>query len=115
MPSRDWKFRLEDILNSIEKIEEYLADQTLESFIQNTLIVDAVIRNFEIIGEASVHLPDSVKSHYPHVPWAQMRGIRNILIHEYFGVDVDTLWHTSINIFPRLKKELKIILEDVKT
>jgi uncharacterized protein with HEPN domain len=108
--SRDWSFRIHDILKAIHKIEEYLGSLTLSQFRKNELIIDAVIRNFEIIGEASKGIPTSIRHSYPEIPWKQMCGMRDILIHEYFGVDIDTVWHTAKKQLPQLKKQLLDII-----
>ena len=81
------KLYLTDIIESINKIETYTKGIDYDSFCFNEMMVDAVIRNLEIIGEASKNVSDEIKLKYPEVPWKQMTGVRNILIHEYFGVD----------------------------
>lgn len=110
MSSRDWHFRIQDILKSIQKIETYIEGMTAIQFKKNELVIDAVVRNFEIIGEASKNILPSTRRLYPDVPWDQMSGMRNILIHEYFGVDVTTVWHTAKTHLPILKKQLELIL-----
>lgn len=110
MPSRDWKFRIQDIVDSIDKIKIYLDQIDYENFKKNNLLIDAVIRNFEIIGEASNHLPENIRSSNPDIPWKQMRGIRNILLHEYFGVDLETVWYTATIHLPSLNEKLIAIL-----
>ena len=92
--SRDWPFRIKDILEAIDSIEEYTKNMTASEFKKNKLVVDAVIRNFEIIGEASVHIPHAFRDPHPDIPWKQMAAMRNVLIHEYFGVNVGTVWQT---------------------
>jgi uncharacterized protein with HEPN domain len=109
MSSRDWAFRIKDILRSIDKIESFTKKMSIAQFKKNELVIDAVIRNLEIIGEASKSIPASVKKSYPDIPWAQMNGIRNILIHEYFGVDVKIVWHTAKKSLPSLRKQLQQI------
>ena len=79
---------------------------TLPQFKKNELVIDAVIRNFEIIGEASKNIPQTIQNVYPEIPWRQMSGMRNLLIHEYFGVDIDTVWHTAKKQLPALKNQL---------
>ena len=112
MSSRDWRFRIQDILKSIQKIEAYIEDMTASQFKKNELVIDAIVRNLEIIGEASKNIPLTTRRLYPNVPWNQMNGMRNILIHEYFGVDVPTVWHTARNHLPLLKKQLESILAE---
>jgi len=107
--SRDWSFRIKDILQAIDKIEQYTKNMTASEFKKNGLVVDAVIRNFEIIGEASVYIPHEVRIAYPDVPWKQMTAMRNILIHEYFGVNEGTVWLTVLERLPALKQQLLII------
>ena len=106
MSSRDWTFRIQDILTSIEKIERYIKEMTLSEFKKDDLVMDAVVRNFEIIGEASKLIPANIRNKYPDVPWSEMAGIRNILIHEYFGVDTKILWSTAKKDLSSLKKQL---------
>jgi uncharacterized protein with HEPN domain len=107
--SRDWSFRIQDILEAIDKIEQYTKNMMVSEFKKNQLVVDAVIRNFEIIGEASAHIPHAVRSAYPDVPWKQMTAMRNILIHEYFGVNLGTVWQTVQTRLPALKQQLSIL------
>lgn len=106
MSSRDRHFRVQDILKSIKKIETYIEGMTASQFKKNELVIDAVVRNLEIIGEASKNISFSKKRLYPDIPWDQMNGMRNILIHEYFGVDAATVWHTSKTHLSILKKQL---------
>lgn len=104
--SRDWSFRIKDILQAIDNIEQYTKNMTASEFKKNNLVADAVIRNFEIIGEASVHIPQAFRSAHPDVPWKQMSAMRNILIHEYFGVNLGTVWQTVHARLPVLKQQL---------
>ena len=83
---------LSDIAESINKIETYTRGIDYDSFCCNDMMFDAVVRNLEVIGEASKNVPDEIKSKYPEIPWKQMIGLRNILIHEYFGVDESIIW-----------------------
>jgi uncharacterized protein with HEPN domain len=89
---RAWHFRIEDILAAMDKIARYVAEMDYEAFCSDQKTIDAVERNLEIIGEATANLPNTVTDRYPEVPWHRMRGLRNILIHEYFGVDVSIIW-----------------------
>ena len=112
MHSREWRLRIEDIIEAIEKIRAYTAEMSLEAFAADSKTVDAVIRNVEIIGEASRHLPRDICARFPEVPWDEMRGIRNVLIHEYFGIDVEVLWETIKSNLPPLLPHLRRILEE---
>lgn len=107
--SRSWQLRIQDILQSIDKIILYLEKITLAEFRKTGLIIDAVVRNFEIIGEASNHIPNTIKSQYPDIPWKEMNGMRNILIHEYFDMEADIAWHTAKKHLPKLKEQLENI------
>jgi len=110
MRYRDWKMRLEDILEAIAKIDRYTAGMDYDSFRADDKTIDAVVRNLEIIGEAARHVPDSVQSQQPDIPWARMRNFRNILIHEYSGVSIPIVWQTIRDdlppLVPRLRKAL---------
>lgn len=94
MRKREPKLYLKDILDCIEKINSYVKNISFEDFSKNTLIIDAVIRNFEIIGEASKNIPEEMKTEYPEIPWKEMAGMRDKMIHEYFGVDLEIVWKT---------------------
>ncbi|MBU4584243.1 MAG: DUF86 domain-containing protein [Proteobacteria bacterium] len=111
---RNWQFRLDDISDSLNLIAEYTKDLDFSSWSQDRKTIDAVIRNLEIIGEAASHIPESIQSKYPEIPWIQMKGMRNILIHEYFGVDIDVLWQTVIDDLPRLKKQIETLYCEIK-
>lgn len=110
--SRDWPFRIKDILEAIDKIETYTQNMTASEFEKNRLVIDAVVRNFEIIGEASVHIPLPFREAHPDVPWKQMAAMRNLLIHEYFGVNIGTLWQTVRLRLPSLKQQLLPLIHD---
>jgi uncharacterized protein with HEPN domain len=103
--SRQWIFRVQDILKAIEKIEHYTKDLTLTQFKKNDLIIDAVVRNLEIIGEASKNIPLSIRRDYSDIPWIEIGSMRNILIHEYFGLDVQIVWHAAKKDLPILRKQ----------
>lgn len=111
MPDRDWRLRIQDILESVAKIQRYTAGMSFEEFQADEKTIDAVIRNFEIIGEAARHIPREIQECYPDLPWAEMRGMRDILIHQYFGVSLPIVWHTIQYDLPPLVRELQKILE----
>ncbi len=108
MPNES-KVYLEDILVSIERIETYTRDFSYEEFAKNYLIIDAVVRNLEIIGEAVKKLPVELKDKYSEVEWKKVAGLRDILIHEYSGVDLRIVWDIITHKVPELKRVIKKI------
>ena len=110
--TRDARLYLQDIVDSIEKIIKYTDNLTPEEFGINDMVIDAVVRNFEIIGEAVTHVPDDIKEKYPDVPWYKMKGMRNIMAHEYFSVDQDIVWDTARKALPSVAKQIKGIIND---
>jgi uncharacterized protein with HEPN domain len=107
LPPREWRLRVEDILDAVAKIERYVEGLTFEQFQADQKTVDAVIRNLEVIGEAVQHLASHRDSLPRGVPWADIAGMRNILIHAYFGVDLKIVWHTIIEDLPMLRVQLQ--------
>ena len=110
MPPRHWKLRIEDILVAIERIQRYTDGMDLSSFSRDDRTVDAVVRNITVIGEAAGAVPEDVRWKYPELPWEEMRGIRNVIVHEYFGVSLPILWQTVTADLPPLIPLLKKIL-----
>ena len=110
---REYKAYLRDILEAIDKIERYTKNISFEDFSDNELIQDGVIRNLEIIGEAVKNLPDDIKKDYPEVDWRKIAGLRDILIHAYFGVDLEVIWDIVRNKVPELKEMVKKILSNL--
>ncbi len=108
--TRDVRLYLQDIIDSIEKIQRYTGNMTIKEFENNDMAIDAVVRNFEIIGEATGHLPDEMYVQYPEIPWYKMKAMRNIMAHEYFRVDLDIIWDTARDSLPPLVEEIKRIL-----
>ena len=104
MSKRDWKILFEDILESIMKIEQYTERINFDDFAMNSMVIDAVVRNIEIIGEASNNVPDPVKEKHPAVPWKKLTGIRNRIVHEYFGIDINIIWFIVENELSQLKQ-----------
>ena len=107
MPSRSWKFRIDDIIEAIGKIERYTRGIDFDKWLQDEKTVDAVIRNIEVIGEASTHLPIEIQEQYKDIPWSLMKGIRNVVAHEYFGIDLEIVWQTVKEDLPVLKELLQ--------
>jgi uncharacterized protein with HEPN domain len=109
--ARDHLLYLEDILKSARKIRRYVEDMTLESFRTDDLVIDAVVRNLEIIGEAAKHVPDDIKQRHPEVAWRGMAGLRDVLTHHYFGIHLETVWDIVDQEIPVLDRQVQAILE----
>jgi uncharacterized protein with HEPN domain len=109
---RDDSVYLKHIRDAIMMIEEYTEGIDKLSFLKNTLVQDAVIRQIEIIGEASKRLSDTIRENTPNIPWQDIAGMRDKLIHDYMGVDIETVWLTVRDDIPTLKKHIKNILEN---
>jgi Uncharacterized conserved protein len=111
---RDYVLFLEDILSCIDKIEKYSSNQSSEEFFRNDMAVDAVIRNFEVIGEAVKQVPKEIKEKYADVEWKLAAGFRDILIHNYFSINKEAVWDTIRNNIPSFKKGIAHALESEK-
>ncbi|MCK5698537.1 MAG: DUF86 domain-containing protein [Candidatus Aenigmarchaeota archaeon] len=110
---KDEKIFLRHIMESIENIEDFTKDISITEFQDSALIQNGVIRCLEIIGEAVKNIPDDMKKRYPEVPWKKIAGLRDVLIHAYFEVDLDLTWDITKTDLPELKKNIKKILEDI--
>lgn len=106
---RDWRFRVRDILAALDAIASYTDEMTFAQFVADRRTRDAVIRNLMTLGESVRWIPDAVLSAHPAVPWRTMRGVRNVVAHEYFGIDDEILWQTVRGDLPPLVP----LLEDV--
>ncbi|GAB6102194.1 DUF86 domain-containing protein [Thermococcus atlanticus] len=113
MSKRDYRLFLQDILESIGRIEEYTEGYDFETFTKDRKTIDAVLRNLEIIGEAAKHIPESIRMQHPEIPWKRVIGLRNVVIHHYFGVDLSIIWVIVKKQLPELKNAIIILLEEM--
>src|SRR3990172_10787272 len=107
VPPRNPFHALEDILEAIGKIRTYTSGMTVEIFTADNKTIDAVIRNLEVIGEAAASVPADFQVEHPEIPWEDMRAMRNVLIHEYFGVSVPIVWDTVKRDLPPLAADIE--------
>ena len=108
--SRDSKVYLEDILEAIRKIRAFTSGTSLAALLKDAKTLDAVIRNLEVIGEAVKRLPEEVRSQQPDVEWKKIAGLRDILIHEYFGINVEVVWDVIQHKLSGLEEAAKKLL-----
>lgn len=113
MSKRDSKLLLSDILDSIEKIKAYTVGDTFETFIKNSKTTDAVIRNFEIIGEAANRLPEDFKDSHNEINWFRIRGFRNRIVHDDMGIDFKIVWTIIEKDLDQLAADIATILQQL--
>lgn len=112
MKSREFIDYLRDIIDAVDKIEKFTEGIDSEGFYDDDKTAYAVIRALEIIGEATKKVPQNIKQRYPKVPWREMAGIRDKLIHDYFGVNLEVIWRTVQEDLPTLKPRILQILQE---
>lgn len=108
---RDVVDYLEDILEAMEKAQQFIAGMGLDTFSKDAKTHFAVFRALEIIGEATKQIPPAVRRRHPSLPWKRMAGMRDRLIHGYFGVDLEIVWETATRLVPELKPQIVAVLE----
>lgn len=109
---RDYKVYLEDILEAVRKIRSYTDGLSYEGFREDSKSSDAVIRNLEVIGEAIKHIPDDIRMKRPDVAWKKIAGLRDILIHVYFGIDFEVIWDVVTNKLDALEGSVSELLAE---
>ncbi len=115
MKKRDYLAYIEDMIEATDKIIRYLDTvDGLPGFLQNEMVIDAVTRNYEIIGEAANQIPRAIKDKYPELPWRQMYGLRNFAVHEYHRIDPQILWEIAEDHLIENKIQLENLLEQEK-
>ncbi|MDV6375518.1 HepT-like ribonuclease domain-containing protein [Deinococcus arenicola] len=112
-----WLWRVHDVLDALDRVRAYTEGHTLDSFIADELTRDAVLRNLARLGETTKFIPQSVEDRHPQVPWAYLRDIRNLVSHDYFGIDPVLVWHTAtselVNVRPALQELAQMREEDL--
>ncbi len=114
MSKRGIRLYLEDIQNSIRKIEKYTRGSNFDKFSKDEKLIDAVVRNLSVIGEAVRSIPRHMKAKNPDMAWKEVKGMRNKVVHEYFGIDEEILWKTIQEDLPVFKKQIARLLSDIK-
>jgi len=111
MSERTERDFLSDIQEAVRRIMVYTTAMTYKAFLADTRTQDAVIRNLEIIGEATKNLSEELRAQYPDIPWKGMAGVRDRLIHHYFGVNLDIVWHITTTELPNVISQIEEILQ----
>ena len=106
MSKRNPELLVEDILESCHKIMDYTKGISFEEFVADSKTIDAVVRNFEVIGEAANRLPDEFKDLHQNIDWYRIRGLRNRIVYDYFGIDYSIVWQIKETYLPQLIKDL---------
>jgi uncharacterized protein with HEPN domain len=110
MPPREWTFRIQDILDAVEKIERFTSGTTLDVFEGDEQLIDAVVHNLTVIGEAANHVPSEITSRETAIPWRQMVDLRNYSVHAYWNLRPAVIWDTIQNDLPPLVEPLRRLL-----
>jgi len=113
MSEREIKNLLEDIYDAANKIVNYTKDMTFDDFMEDEKTIDAVVRNFEIIGEAANKVSNDFKAEHPEIEWHRIIGFRNRIIHEYFGIDYENLWKIKQQNIPVLSQSIEKLLNNL--
>lgn len=111
--NRSWEDNIFDIINAIEYIEEFIQDVTFDEFIKDKKTNFAVIRSLDIIGKASKNIPDTVREEYPGIPWKDMAGMIEKIIHQNFGIDFKKVWEIITEDIPSIELELRKTLNNI--
>ncbi len=105
---------LKDLIDSMDQVMAYVDGMTFNEFEKDKMRIDAVLRNIQIIGEAARNISQEIKEKYPDIPWRRMIGLRNIVVQDYFGVDLEMIWRISTVNIPETQPQLEMIVENFK-
>jgi uncharacterized protein with HEPN domain len=111
---RDLKVYLQDVLESCELIIKHTESVSADEFRMNTMLQDAVIRRFKIIGEAVKHVPNALREKYPNIEWKNAAAFRDVLVHDYPDIIIDDVYHTSRNHLPAFRSQIAAVLDDLR-
>jgi uncharacterized protein with HEPN domain len=109
----EWRDYLIDILESALEVEVFIAGMSYDDFFRDKKTINAVIRSLEVMGEAAKRVPEEIRAKYPEIPWKRMAGMRDKLIHEYAGVDMETVWDVATEELPAIKPMLERLKENL--
>ena len=109
MSKRDPLVLLEDIILAIQKIRRYTSQMDHDAFLRDELVIDGVARNLEIIGEATRQVPEDFRRVYSQIPWTQIAGLRNRIVHDYFGLDLEIIWEIIQHDLPEFEKQVRAL------
>ena len=109
MPKRDPDLLVEDMLEALRKVELYTTGMEHSGFLQDEKTIDPVVRNLELLGEAARQVPEDFMTRHPHVPWRKIAGLRNRIVHDYFGLDLDIVWQIIQHDLPALRAQLETL------
>jgi len=115
MKRREYLDYVQDILDSINDAGKFVEGMTFDNFMYDKKTTNAVIRNIEVIGEATKNIPETIRKKYPSIPWKKMAGMRDKLIHEYSGVDIETVWKTATEDLFQIRPLIKQLLANLKS
>ena len=111
-PTRKWRMRIADIVEAITRAQRHVEGMSFEDFASDDKTVDAVVKNITVIGEAARQIPPDIAERHPEIPWDDMRGMRNVIVHEYFRVSLPIVWQTVRQNLPAVVAALKEVLEE---
>ena len=109
----EWRDYLADIIESAFEVETFIAGMSYDDFFRDKKTINAVIRSLEVMGEAAKRVPEEIRVNYPEIPWKRMAGMRDKLIHEYAGVDLETVWDVATEELPALKPMLERLKDNL--